>query len=74
MIDFKQVMAKKNGSSGSRKLITETAKGNLTAAAIGAGMGLVLASTSGKSLSLYGGIGAVIGLTLMYIVKPKKEM
>lgn len=74
MINFKQVLSKKNGATDDRQVITETMKGNLTAAAIGAGMGLVLASTKDKSLSLYGGIGAVIGLTLMYLSKPKKEI
>lgn len=73
MINFKQVLNKKNDPNNSGKTLSEAAKGNLTAAAIGTGVGLALASINGKSLSLYGGIGALIGLTLMYITKPKKQ-
>ena len=53
-------------------LLNEKMNGNLVAAAIGGGLGLVLAGTRGYNYILSGFLGAIITTTLFTLVKPKK--
>lgn len=72
MLNLKQFVSdKKKKLNSEKKGFSDKVKSNLTVAGIGAGMGLVIASTRNKNLLLFGSIGAIIGVTLLNIVKPK---
>jgi hypothetical protein len=72
MMNLKQFVSdKKKKMNPDNKGFSDKVKSNLTVAGIGAGMGLVIASSRNKNLVLFGSIGAIIGVTLMNLVKPK---
>lgn len=56
----------------SNQIISETTKGTLVGAAIGAGFGVVIALGRGKNMLLSGFIGSVIGAGISRIFLTKK--
>ena len=59
-------------SKDTNTILTETTKGTLTGAAIGAGFGVIIALGRGKNLLISGFIGSVIGAGISRIFLTKK--
>jgi len=71
MVNFKEYI--KNGGKTAKKKFSlgNNLKPNIKVAAIGGGVGLVIASSRNKSLFAYGVIGAIIGIGIYNLIKIK---
>lgn len=70
-MNFKSYIDRTKKLKDTDSFLSDNIKGNIKVATIGGGIGLVIAVTRQKNLITYGVIGAIIGITLMNIFKPK---
>jgi hypothetical protein len=70
-MNFKSYIDRTKKMKDSESFFSDKIKGNIKVATIGAGVGLVLAVTKNKNLITYSVVGAIIGITLMNLYKPK---